>query len=127
MNKNVLRRCLQQAQIKVSPETHPCWELKSQHVSFVVQYNKILGFGYNRVRGMDDYHQIHAEWDAYCKVRGILDHNKRWDMINVRITRGGRIAISAPCHKCHSMLVDLGCKSVYFTLNNGLWAKTILT
>jgi hypothetical protein len=128
MNKTLLREALRLSMSKNTPEHHPCFYNKSHHFSFVVQCGKIVEMGVNKnfdpyIRfGYPDYAKIHSECDAFRKARGIMDFSKRWDMVNVNLSRKGEMKISKPCPCCTNFLKIMGCTSVVFTTSAGAFA-----
>jgi hypothetical protein len=108
--------------------------------SFAVVCNKILGFGMNncdrsvpahfgfskrsRGWGVGFLTAEHAEVAAWRKCRGLIEG--QFELINIRITDGGKVAMSCPCSCCTSWLRSNECTSVHFTTNSE-WAKISLT
>jgi len=132
MKQSILHECLRVAREKHCP-SHPSWDKKAVHYSFIVQNNKILGMGVNRPSlhppkhyGYPFYSDLHAEIDAWRKVRGILEE-KKWEIVNVKISKRPNfpIADAAPCPVCFHLCVKLGCKAFYFSTNSGQMAKLI--
>jgi hypothetical protein len=117
-------------------ESHPMFRNGYLLFSFVVERNKILGMGMNnrerivsphygyekRHRGWGDGFTTaeHAEIGAWRKCRGLIEDT--FELINVRITDGGKVALSAPCSCCSDWLKENGCTHVHFTTNSR-WAK----
>jgi hypothetical protein len=138
MNKIILREALRVARVGLS--THPeIGNGKFYHWAFVVQNNKIIGnatnnlgiapvsFGYhNRGTWIDFKPKRHAEYNAYTKFKGLINKNKNWEMINIRLKRNGDTSLSAPCNCCYDMLKYMGCSKCYFSLECDDWAKTII-
>lgn len=124
MKKSLLNLALKIAKKKLSH--HPEKDHFS-HYSFVVQEDKILGFGMNHVglppvhygygRDEDDAYlpKTHSEISAWKKIRGILDKRKPFTVINIRLNRKGEVRKSKPCRVCLDILNSLGCNKVYFT------------
>lgn len=125
MKNRILLECLRIAE-KAMPN-HP--DKKGyRHFCFIIQDNKILGVGYNRVSepliGYPSYGKLHAEPDAYKQCKGIINKDKPWSAVNIRLAKSGGIRISKPCPCCYAFLERLGCKEIWFTTKVG-FAKII--
>jgi len=125
MRKRILEHCLQIAKSKNTPELHPDWG-SYHHFSFVVQANKIIEWGTNKkgtvweVHGFNNRrHKIHSEVDAARKAKGLLDKNKPFEMVNIRLSRASIPRKAAPCKCCTSFLSVVGCKKVHYTTDSG--------
>ena len=121
-------------------EQHPMHRRGYKLFSFIVEKNKILGYGVNNRDFLVPAHYgynvrhkgwgvgfapcIHSEIDAFRKNRGII--KGPFDLINVRITDSNNIGMSKPCSCCCEWMRSNGCKDIHFTTNNG-WAKLSLT
>lgn len=126
MKKTIIRECLRFAFAKIKSGEHPYIVNNKFHFAFIIQNNKVVEYGMNRIGkiakmyGYDDKTEIHAEFDAYRKARGILDKNKPWEVLNVRSNRAGQSRNSAPCVCCLRYLRELGCSGVWFTTDAGV-------
>lgn len=131
MKKKLLAECLRISQATLSK--HP--EKRFKHWCFIIQDNKILEwstnssgippvhFGYhNRLRNAEIDPKLHAEFNAFKKARGIINSNKKWECVNVRLSSNGEMRTSTPCECCYSFLTEMGCNTIWFTTNFG-WAK----
>jgi hypothetical protein len=112
------------------------------HWTFIVQNNKILGWGTNNNaiphkglgfwnnrfdhREDGDQHEpkTHSELSAYKKAKGLLDPGKKWEAVNIRLNREGAMKMSKPCRCCYEFLKTLECSSVHFSTDCG-WAKIV--
>jgi len=126
MKNTILRECLRIA-IERNP-THPEWG-HYHHFSFIVQANRILEWGINRKGppltqyGYKRFGKLHSETEAFRKAKGILDHGKKFEIVNVRLNRSGDVRLSKPCKTCYSFLKSVGdCGYVWFTTDVG-WAR----
>jgi hypothetical protein len=81
-------------------------------------------FGYHARIHSGKEAKSHAEFNAYYKARGLLDHSKSFECINIRLNHKAQPKISAPCTCCTNFLMSLGCKTCFFTTNGG-WAKCL--
>ena len=134
MKKTILRDALRIARDKLAG--HPQYKFFC-HYAFIVQDNKIVEWATNteleppkhlgyhtRLSQADTAHpKAHAEFNAYKKAKGILDHSKPFECINIRLNKVGEMKMSAPCCCCQTFLDELGCSTVYFSTDNGKWAK----
>jgi hypothetical protein len=131
MKKSIIRECMRIAREKNSNFPAP---MKKHHFSFVVQSNKIVEWGTNvslargieivgvsapRYRGYPRYAMLHSEGDAYKKARGILNLDKTFEVINIRLNTAGEILLSKPCDCCFAFLKTLNCNRVWFSTKSG--------
>lgn len=126
MKSSLLQECLRIS--ARNNKTHP-ERGNYQHFCFVVQNNKIVEWSTNRPGAavqmfgfMPHRHKIHAEVDAFRKAKGVLQKNKPFEVVNIRLTIGGQVRISAPCECCSRFLAAMDCKRIWFTTGAG-WAK----
>lgn len=130
MRRRILRDCLRIAREKCNPESHPEYNCYI-HYSFVIQNNKIVEYGFNR-QGKPpagfgynpEFGKIHSETDAFRKAKGILDFNKPFDIVNIRLNKRGALRLSAPCSCCSLFLNVVGCRNIFFSTNDG-FAKVV--
>jgi len=131
MKRKTLSTCLDIALKNNTPDKHPQWDYY-HHYSFIIQREKVVGFGMNRrsspltLLGYPDYSKMHSEIDAYFKVKGLLEKNKPFEVVNIRLTKTNRIVMSQPCPCCSSFLYKSGCDSVWFTTSINSFAHIIL-
>lgn len=136
MKANLLDEAIRVALSK--RERHPMFKRGYKLFSFLVERNKLLGYGMNnrdsivkihygydkRKKGWGDFVTVeHAEVSAWRKCRGLIEHN--FELINVRVTDSGNIGMSCPCPCCKDWVSANGCKAVHFTTGAG-WAKIAL-
>lgn len=121
MKKSLLRECLRIARAKNTPDTHPKWGNGRHHFTFIIQDNKIVEMGINRkgpplkAFGYEEYQGIHSENDAYKKAKGILNDQKQFEAVNIRLNKRDELRLAAPCPCCYEFLTDLGCKTIWFS------------
>jgi hypothetical protein len=134
MKSNLLREAT-----RIAFEKHGSHPMKGRGYtvfSFAVEKNKILGFGVNnrdrtvpahfgydkRSRGWGIGFETaeHSEISAWRKCRGLITGH--FDLINIRITDGGKIALSCPCSCCIEWLKANDCSSVIFSTDSQ-WAR----
>lgn len=126
MKKKLLNICLLIA--KNSLPNHPRKD-GYKHFSFVIQDNRIIEWGTNMsglplyIFGYQSHQMIHSENLAYKRARGLLDKNKLFDIINVRLNNNSEIKISKPCNCCLNYLKDFGCGNIWFSKSNGDFEK----
>lgn len=103
-----------------------------QHFTFIIQSNKIVEWAINtrqeppRHQG---YHRrlidaeyppkMHSEANAYRRARGLLDLNKSFQIINIRLNRDGEMRQSKPCNCCFDIMKALGCSCFFYSSNVG--------
>lgn len=128
MKKSILRECIRIAEQKLS--NHPQLDY-FPHYSFVIQYNKIIEWGTN-MAGVPPIHfgyherlngegeaKLHSELVAWRRARDLLDNDKHWDMVNIRMSRDKTIRLSKPCSCCAAVMRELGCKKFYYSWEQG--------
>lgn len=124
MRNKLLGECISIARSKLPK--HPMD--KFRHFTFIIQGNKIIGYGTNRYGsapsgfGYDENSEIHSEPDAFRRCGKLLDKNKPFKVINIRFNRYGEIRMSKPCKCCNGFLKVMGATTVWFSTNAG-WAK----
>ena len=134
-----MKRSLLRQALKISRDTlktHPEYS-HYMHWSFLIQKNSLIDFDTNdageapifygyRKRVNWSNAKRHSEFNVFRKGRGLLIPNKTFEIINVRLNKQGQIKNSAPCSCCVNLLTSLFlCSCVYFTTDEGIWAKTI--
>ncbi len=64
---------------------------------------------------------LHAEMDAYSKIKGFKGITKKVDLFVIRITKGGNLAESRPCFHCIDYLSrsKLKIQDVYYSTSDG--------
>jgi len=126
MKKKLLAECLNIAIKNNTPLKHPQWDCY-KHFSFIIQNNKIIEWGTNRqgsamiYLGYAPYQKIHSEVDAYFKARGIMDRNKPFEVINIRLNKTSHLKVSNPCKCCLAFLNHLGCKRIWYSTDNEIF------
>jgi len=130
MKKTILRDAVRIALEKLP--RHPQFDYYP-HFTFVIQNNKMIGWGMNS-EGVPPVHlgyneriqwglpKMHSEYNAYRKVKGILQHNKGFEIVNIRLNRMNEFRTAAPCSCCHNFMSTLGCTNCYFSVDGGNFA-----
>lgn len=129
MKKSLLLEAVQFAKAKM--HNHPEFD-KFIHFSFIVQHNKIIGYGRNCAQEPSKhygYHQLssdktfkpktHSEINAFKKTKGIINWDWKFSIINVRLNRLGQVRLSKPCRCCYNLLKALGCSEFYYSSDIG--------
>ena len=125
--KPIIKNCFEKA-LKLN-ENHP--DGNYRHFTFLFQCGKMLSIGMNRKAepkiylGYPPYSKLHSEIDAINKARHTLDISKGFEIINIRLTKGGRLRLSKPCVHCQQVLDNLGCEDVIYSVDDG-FAKDLL-
>lgn len=137
MKSSLLDEAIRVAMVK--RVQHPMHLRGYKLFSFIVEKNKILGYGMNNKDFLVPAHWgydkrkkgwgvgfapcIHSEVDSYRKNKGLIEGS--FELINVRITDSNNIGLSKPCSCCCEWMRSNGCKTIHFTTTNG-WAKLSL-
>ena len=115
MRKSILSDCLALAKAKLCKHKDTF-----KHFSFVIQDNKILGYGFNKatlyvnhVHGYPKHSKIHSEISALRRSR-VLKTKRKWSMVNVRLSPMGITLKCTPCDFCFNYLKLLGCSEVWY-------------
>ncbi len=127
MKNGLIREALRIAKEKLSG--HPQFS-NWPHYTFIVQSNKLVEWGYNTTQepsihfGYSDQleggmSKTHAELNAFRKAKGLLNQNKSFETINIRLNRQGEIRSSAPCKCCFTFLKTMGCAQCWFSTDVG--------
>lgn len=77
------------------------------------------------ITGYKPYQKLHSESVAYFKIRGLLNHRFKFEVVNIRLNKNSELKISRPCECCIRFLYGLGCSTVWFStgLIEYKWAK----
>lgn len=124
MKPSLLRECLRVAKEKTRPGIHPNYDFYP-HYSFIIQKNKIIEWAQNVSApplikfGYPAWAKQHAEPIAFRRARGIMNLDRPFEVINIRLNRNHELRNSCPCPHCHNFLALLGCTTVYFSTNSG--------
>lgn len=126
MKKSLLDECARLSLVHMPKHPqHNCY----RHYSFIIQRNQIVEWGVNRssepLIGYPKYGKLHSECSAYFKARGIMEQNKEFEVVNIRLSANGGLKISKPCPCCQNFLSKFGCRGVWFSTEAG-FAKIIL-
>lgn len=130
MKRKLLNECLETARRLNNPDKHPDWGCY-HHFSFIIQDNKIIGFGMNRKGepikrlGYAEWGKIHSEFDVYHQVKGIMKDGN-FTVINFRLSKRGELRDSTPCNCCHKFLKSMGCNEIWFSTSNEHMARMMI-
>lgn len=80
------------------------------HGTIVIKGGAILSYGYN-----------HGETHSERMALNPIWPNRRagTSIINIRVTKTGKLANSRPCRDCHEFLVRSGVKRIYYSNSEG--------
>jgi len=126
MKKKILDICLLIS--KNSINLHPR-KGNYKHFSFIIQSNQLVEWGTNRANpplikfGYENHQMIHSENLAYKRGKGLLDKNKKFEVVNIRLNRSKQVKISKPCSHCLEYLKKMGCSNIWFTDKIGDFKK----
>lgn len=70
-------------------------------------------------RFYNDRSMIHSEAAAFKKVKGLLNRDKNFEVINIRLNKLNEYRVSKPCECCTNFLSIMGCNKVYYTTDEG--------
>lgn len=124
MKTKLLDEAVKKAIQTNTPLLHPQY-YNFIHFSFLIQKNKILQMGVNRV-GQPFYkfgyaknykRKIHSEVDVLRNGRYWLEKNKLFEIINIRLNKKHELRLSKPCNCCLALLEYMGCQRVYYSTN----------
>lgn len=77
--------------------------------------------------GYRDESKLHSETVAYRRASGLLEKGKPFEVINIRLSHGGAARLAAPCPICSRILLDAGCRDLYYSANDEEFVKIKLT
>ena len=123
MKKSLLTLCYRIAKSALKKHDK---DTRYKHCTFVIQDNTLIEWGTNRcvdspLPGYADYQALHSEVLAMKRAKGVLDHNKGFEVINIRFNKSGFLKISKPCDVCYGYLKWCGCDKIYYTTNKGVF------
>jgi tRNA(Arg) A34 adenosine deaminase TadA len=119
LKREILQRCL------IKLPKHPLFHRKNPklHFSLIIQHNAIVSLACNNVGdhiiGWPEHSNIHAEFMVFKKAKGILSHNTKWNVVNVRMNKQGVLRNSHPCASCSRFLILMGVHGIHYTTNDG--------
>jgi len=81
---------------------------------------KKVVIGFNNTTNWNYMPTLHAEIDAYTKIKNYKNVPKKMDLLVVRITNGGNLAESRPCFHCINILAKskLNIKNIYYSTSD---------
>jgi len=89
---------------------------EQRHASIVFRRGSPIAGGYND-------NKDHAEVNALYCVDRITTRPKNLIMVNIRITRGGNIALARPCPACYELLKEKKFRKIIYSDNNGRFVE----
>jgi hypothetical protein len=131
MKKSIIRHCVQWAIQHNTKEKHNQFDYYKHH-TFIIQDNSVIEWGQNKAGSPPIFYKphqkIHSEYIAYKKARGLLNKQKTFQVVNIRLNKQGNLKLSKPCSCCNNFLKAMGCKTVYFSTGiEDSFAKLSLT
>lgn len=102
-----------------------------RHVTFIVMKNKVMAVGYNKSfkshplakKYGHRFNSIHSELDSILNCEFPPFMLRHMTMINLRINRNGRLAMSKPCSNCRRLIADFRLAEVYYTNREGKFVR----
>ena len=125
MKTSIINQCLTIARKNNTPDRHPEFDNFS-HFAFIIQDNKIIEWATNKkaepliLKGYTEAMKRHAEPEAYRKAKGILDKDRHFECLNIRLNKQSQLKLSKPCQCCYRFLSALNCSKVYFSTEVGI-------
>jgi hypothetical protein len=81
-----------------------------------------IHMGYvQRINGAEP--KLHSELVAYRRAKGIMTIHD-FHIINLRLNRQGKTRLSKPCVCCYEILKTAGCKSFFYSTEDGFGKVT---
>lgn len=112
-------------------------DLRCRHFSFILERNRIISIGLNSLKTHPlnlKYKYVNKNNQSISNIVGthselsaVIRLGKEdccgLTIINTRINRNNKLDFSAPCSGCCDMISQLNFKNVYFSDENGKFAK----
>jgi len=93
---------------------------EQRHASIIFRNGNPVAFGVNS-------EALHAEEAAYITASKFSKIPvKGATMVNIRITRGGNIALARPCPACYELLKEKKFRKIIYSDNNGKFVEEYL-
>lgn len=119
MNWKVIAKCL-----KLAKEFNNETPIDTEHFSFIVRKNHIESIGWNlkeKTHPIAD--KFNYRWPTvHSELSSILNYDGNFNkvyMVNIRISKGGRILIAKPCKHCQELLLHYGIDKVIYSTEFG--------
>jgi tRNA(Arg) A34 adenosine deaminase TadA len=123
MNANTLTKLIEKSRqlLELVPDQ------KFWHFSFIVERNKVLSFGWNKMSKTHPYALrhgykfgfLHSEVDAVKNFPGTPAELSHCSLVNIRISKQGKVVLSKPCPCCTKLLIGLDFKEVLYSQDDG--------
>lgn len=96
---------------------------KHKHFSFILRKKKILSIGWNlmnkthpwAVKYNYDFPYIHSELMAIRNFPYPLDEIKKCSLVNIRLLKNKKLAISRPCVSCATVIVAFNIGEIFYS------------
>lgn len=121
---------LQNRLLKIAYDLRHLCDADNKHITFLIKGKRVVSLGTNNSfkthpKGKElGYYAngIHSELHAYIKLRdkSLIPH---LTVVNVRLSKTGKINLSKPCKCCEPFLKGLGFKRLYYTNEQGNFVK----
>jgi tRNA(Arg) A34 adenosine deaminase TadA len=97
-----------------------------KHFSFILHKKRIVSVGWNNTNKSHPiakkyghrFNSRHSEVHAVSKFPYRIKKLRDCVIVNIRLTKKGKIAISKPCRFCQQFLAEIRIKEVWFTNDN---------
>lgn len=93
---------------------------EQRHASIVFRSGTPVAFGYNNE---NKHSEENAISEAYM-IAGVT--GKGATIVNIRITRGGKIGLSKPCPACLDLLKEKKFRKIIYSTNDGTFEEIYL-
>jgi len=122
-----MNKVLQNKLIKISRDNLHLPNSRTKHFTFIVTGQKVICMGYNNSwktsplakRFGHRFHTIHSELSAIKKFPYPIEQLHKYDVVNVRLTKTGMLALSKPCIFCCDMLDFFNVKNIWYSYQEG--------
>lgn len=113
--------------IEISYELRYLSRSGQKHFSFIIERNKILSIGWNNGWKTDPiaakyghrFSGIHSELSALKNFNLAPSRLKYCKLVNIRISRGGKVGLSKPCEKCLELLSKYPFREILYSTSLG--------
>lgn len=94
-----------------------------KHFAILVDKSRIISIGFNDISRPTDLVKFplggrHAEPDAIANLDD-LNIIRKCNLISIRLNPRGELRLAKPCDICHTFLVKMGIKKIYYSTEFG--------
>lgn len=118
-----MNRKLSEKIIKIAIANIHLPDSRFKHFTFIAERNNIICWGHNKAykthplaaRFKNRFNCIHSELDAIKNFPHSISNLCNYDLINIRILRGGGLGPAKPCISCYNLLMYFGVREIYYS------------